>query len=228
MLGLKGSQAERAVILDFDGVIMDTESAVVSAWRAECAELELPFDEPAFVAAIGVPSLAPERVLAVLGDGVGDPHDFADRVRARLAVTSAALPVLPGVLDLLAEAEQAGVPVAVASGARRTWVRGHLARAGLLDRLRAVVCREDAVASKPAPDLYLTALDRLRVQARVAVAVEDSATGVAAARAAGVRCVGVPGPVTLGHDLSAADLLLPSLAGARLADLFAPAGPGQL
>jgi HAD superfamily hydrolase (TIGR01509 family) len=210
----------RALILDFDGVIMDTESAVVAAWRDECADLGLPFDEAAFVATIGVPSLAPERVLARLGGRVGDPVDFAVRVRARLTVTSAALPVLPGVLDLLVEAERDGVAVAVASGARREWVTGHLNRAGLLRRLAVVVCRDDVAAGKPAPDLYLLALQRLGVAASSAVAVEDSATGVAAARAAGMRCVGVPGPVTRGHDLAAATLLLPTLAGVRLVDLL--------
>ncbi|GLY16354.1 HAD-IA family hydrolase [Kineosporia rhizophila] len=212
---------KRAVILDFDGVIMDTESAVIAAWRAECAETGLIFDEAAFAAAVGVPSLTPQRVAALLGAGTVDPLAFATNVRRRLRAASAELPVLPGVRELLAEASAARVPVAVASGASRDWVLGHLNRAGVLPGLAAVVCREDARAGKPAPDLYLVALSRLHVDARQAVAVEDSLTGVTAAQAAGVRCIAVPGPTTIGHDLSAADQQLTTLAGVSLADLFA-------
>ncbi|WP_170323779.1 HAD family hydrolase [Cryptosporangium phraense] len=210
---------KRAVIFDFDGVIMDTESAVVRAWRDECGALRLPFDEVAFAAAVGSTSLAPERVLALLGPAV-HPGEFAVRVRARLRESSAELPVLPGVRELLAEAAEAGVPTAVASSASADWVRPHLRRAGLLDSFATIVSRDDAERKKPAPDLYLTALARLRVSPDATVAIEDSATGVAAARAAGLRCVAVPGPVTVGHDFADADLRLPTLADVRLADLF--------
>lgn len=213
-----------ALLLDFDGVIVDTESAVLDGWRGECAARGLPFDEPAFLAGVGVPSLVPERVLAVLGPAAGDPLAFAARVRVRIRAAAATLPVLPGVSDLIAEAEASGVPVAVASGATREWVAGHLRRVGLLGRFRAVVCRDDVAAGKPAPDLYLTALRRVGVPASAAVAVEDSATGLAAARAAGVRCVVVPGPVTSTQDLSAAAECLPTLAGVRLAQLLPATG----
>jgi len=215
-----------ALILDFDGVIMDTESAVVEAWRDESTARGVPFDEVAFLASLGVPSLRPERIAALLGADA-DPADVTERIRARLRVTTADLPVLPGVRELVAEAAAAGVPVAVASGALRPWVEGHLARAGLLDAFAAVVCRDDVTAGKPAPDLYVAALRLLGATASRSVAVEDSGPGLAAARAAGVRCVAVPGPTTTGHDLAGADLFLPSLAGARLADLLPGPAPDQ-
>jgi len=215
-----------ALILDFDGVIMDTESAVVEAWRDESTARGVPFDEVAFLASLGVPSLRPERIAALLGADA-DPADVTERIRARLRVTTADLPVLPGVRELVAEAAAAGVPVAVASGALRPWVEGHLARAGLLDAFAAVVCRDDVTAGKPAPDLYVAALRRLGATASRSVAVEDSGPGLAAARAAGVRCVAVPGPTTTGHDFAGADLFLPSLAGARLADLLPGPAQGQ-
>ena len=215
-----------ALILDFDGVIVDTESAVVAAWREECAARGVPFDEVAFLATLGVPTLGHERVTALLGEATGDPALAAERIRARLRVTTAALPVLPGVRELVAEADRAGVPTGVASGASRAWVEGHLRRVGLLGAFGAVVCRDDVAAAKPAPDLYLLALRRLGAAAAASAAVEDSAPGLAAARAAGLRCVAVPGPTTTGHDLAAADLFLPTLAGARLGDLLPP-GRGQ-
>jgi HAD superfamily hydrolase (TIGR01509 family) len=215
----KGGPVIGALIFDFDGVVIDTESAVIAGWREECAALGVPFDEAGFLAAIGVPSLRPERIVAVLGAAGGDPATAITRIRARIAVLADQQPVLPGVRELLAEATAAGVRLAVASGALREWVCGHLERVGLLSAFAIVACRDDVRASKPAPDLYLAALAGLGVPAGRAVAIEDSATGLAAAHAAGVRCVAVPGPTTMGHDLAAADLLLPSLAGIRLADL---------
>jgi HAD superfamily hydrolase (TIGR01509 family) len=209
-----------ALIFDFDGVVVDTESAVVAAWRAECAELDVLFDEEAFVSAVGVPSLRPDRVRAVLGPAGGDPEAAITRIRSRLRALALELPVLPGVRELLEQARSAGVRTALASGATREWVCSHLERVGLLAAFSPVLCRDDVAAGKPAPDLYLAALAGLRLPVTVAVAIEDTATGVAAAKAAGLRCVAVPGPVTVRHDLTAADLVLPSLAGVALADLL--------
>lgn len=210
-----------ALIFDFDGVILDTEAAVVAGWREECADLGVPFDEKAFTAALGLPSLRPDRVAELLGQAGGDPLEAIVRIRARVRVLALDLPVLPGVRELLAQARAAGVRTAVASGANREWVTGHLERVGLLPAFSAVFCRDDVATGKPAPDVYLAALAGLRTPAAGAVAIEDTATGVAAARAAGLRCVAVPGPITAGHDLAAADLVLPSLTGVVLDDLFA-------
>ncbi|GIH27846.1 haloacid dehalogenase [Acrocarpospora phusangensis] len=216
-----GGTDSRALIFDFDGVIVDTESAVVAGWRAECVDLGVPFDEEAFVATLGTPSLRPERVAAVLGAAGGDPLAAIDRIRSRVRALALDLPVLPGVRELLEQARAAGVRTAVASSANREWVTGHLERVGLLSAFAAVFCRDDVAAGKPAPDLYLAALASLRSPAPAAVAIEDTATGVTAAQAAGLRCVAVPGPLTIGHDLAVADLILPSLAGVGLDDLFA-------
>nr|WP_062332823.1 HAD-IA family hydrolase [Herbidospora sakaeratensis] len=212
--------AGRILVFDFDGVIVDTESAVVAGWRAECADLDIHFDEKAFLATLGQQSLRPERVADVLGEAGGDPLAAVLRIRTRVRELALDLPVLPGVRELLAEARAAGATAAVASGAAREWVTGHLDRLGLLAEFTAVFCRDDVAAAKPAPDVYLAALAGLDATAEAAVAIEDTATGVAAAKAAGLRCVAVPGPLTAGHDLAAADLVLPSLAGVGLDDLF--------
>ncbi|WP_062437247.1 HAD family hydrolase [Herbidospora daliensis] len=211
---------DRILVFDFDGVIMDTESAVVAGWRAECADLDIHFDEKAFVATLGQQSLRPERVADVLGDAGGDPLAALLRIRTRVRELALDLPALPGVRELLAEARAAGVPTAVASGASREWVTGHLDRLGLLPQFAGVYGRDDVPAAKPAPDVYLAAVAGLGATAEAGVAIEDTATGVTAAKAAGLRCVAVPGPLTAGHDLAAADLLLPSLAGVGLDDLF--------
>jgi beta-phosphoglucomutase-like phosphatase (HAD superfamily) len=96
-----------------------------------------------------------------------------------------------------------------------------------LERLRldadwdAVRTRDDVVRTKPAPDLYLSAVAALGVAPREAVAFEDSANGIAAAKDAGLLCVAVPNALTAGMDLSRADVRLGSLADTPLEELLA-------
>ena len=90
-----------------------------------------------------------------------------------------------------------------------------------------MTCCDDDRPPKPAPDVYLAACDALGVAPGRALAIEDSAHGVAAAKAAGLRCVAVPGPLTRSLDFSAADVVLDSLADASLRDVIrSVGGPG--
>jgi HAD superfamily hydrolase (TIGR01509 family) len=120
--------------------------------------------------------------------------------------------VLPGVIELRDEARAAGLKVAIASNSSLEWVMGHLGPRGLVEGWDCIRTRADVTRPKPAPDLYLAALDCLGVPAAAAVAIEDSPHGVASAKAAGLLCVAVPGPLTLGLDLGAADLQVSSIA----------------
>ena len=124
----------------------------------------------------------------------------------------------PGVEDWLAEAEAAGVGVAIASSSEAEWVLPLLERIGLHASFPHVVTSGGRVRPKPAPDTYLEACGRLGVDPAHALAIEDSPHGIAAAKAAGLRCLAVPHELTETLDLSAADLRLPSLASCTLAD----------
>jgi putative hydrolase of the HAD superfamily len=106
------------------------------------------------------------------------------------------LPLRDGLEDVLERASGHGLVLAVVSSSPAWWVRGHLERLGLLDRFAFVVTREDAALAKPAPDLYLVALERLGLPPDEVLVVEDSVNGVLAAHAAGLRAVAVPNPVT--------------------------------
>jgi beta-phosphoglucomutase-like phosphatase (HAD superfamily) len=97
-------------------------------------------------------------------------------------------------------------------------VHARLEDAGLASYFAVVSCRDDRLAAKPEPDLYLDACRRLSVEPTRAIAVEDSANGLQAAHAAGLVCVAVPNSVTRGHDLSAAELLVESLAAVPIED----------
>nr|MBA2626021.1 HAD-IA family hydrolase [Acidimicrobiia bacterium] len=120
--------------------------------------------------------------------------------------------VLPGVERWLDDAERLGLALGVASSSEADWVIGHLERLGLLDRFAHLSCFDGRLRSKPAPDLYLAACEALGVAPTDALAVEDSPNGVAAARAGGLRTVAVPRNLTRDLDVSAADLVVDSLA----------------
>ena len=119
----------------------------------------------------------------------------------------------PGVADLVAAAVTAGLRLAVASSSSRRWVEGHLDRIGALGAFHAVRCRDDVRQTKPAPDVYLAALEALGVNASQAVAFEDSPNGVQAAKTAGIYTVAVPNGVTRGWPFDHADRVIDSLHG---------------
>jgi len=215
----------RALVFDFDGLIIDTEVPVFTAW-SETYERHGQRLSPEFWATIigyGGDRFDP---LADIERRVGRPID-RDAVqvsrRQRQMELTLALEVLPGVREWRQEAAAGGVRLGVASSSGRSWVTGHLERLGL-DGWDCVRCGDDVERTKPAPDLYLAALDCLGVAPDEAVAVEDSGVGVEAAKVAGLFCVAVPSSLTAGHDFSRADLVLRSLGEARFSEVARLAG----
>jgi HAD superfamily hydrolase (TIGR01509 family) len=207
----------RALLLDFDGLICDTERAVRRSWQETYAGLGLVFPGELWRAMVGR-SAGEAIALADLGAALGRPVG-PDVRRARLRRKHAlcdAEPLRPGVLDLLRAAARHGAAVAVVSSSRRAWVEPHLVRLGVRDHFRAVITGDLTPRHKPAPDLYLLALRRLGVTAAEAVAFEDSPVGVRAARSAGLRCVAVPGTAAGPDELSESDVVLASIGEFRL------------
>jgi HAD superfamily hydrolase (TIGR01509 family) len=215
----------RAIVLDFDGLILDTETCVYEAWRIVWAEhgAVLPWDRWCDRIGTGGDAFDPLDELRVRVAGAIDGDALERRRRALRDERLAPLSSMPGVVERLAEARGAGLGVAVASSSPRPWVAGHLERLGLLGAVDALATEEDVAAVKPAPDLYLHALAGLGVDPHEAVAFEDSPNGVTAARAAGLRCVAVPGPMTRHLRFDHADWCVPSLDRCGLGELLARA-----
>jgi putative hydrolase of the HAD superfamily len=213
-----------ALIFDFDGLILDTETCTFEATAAIFAEHGETLDLAWWHSTIGTADHA--HWSEILAERLGRPVDraalVAQREEHRLRVIRTLAPCA-GVVELLDAALAAGIPNAVASSSGLDWVGGHLDRLGLRARFAAVVTRDDVSGNgsrtKPAPDLFLLAAERLGVEPALCVAFEDSPNGVAAARAAGMAVVGVPGPMTTALDMSAADVVAPSLAGIDLAGI---------
>ena len=205
----------RALVFDFDGLILDTEVPVFTAWSETYERHGQRLSAEFWTSIIGY-GLDHFDPLADLERRVGRPID-RDAVqtarRQRQMELTLALEILPGVREWRQEAAERGVRLGVASSSGRSWVQGHLERLGL-DGWDCVRCGDDVERTKPAPDVYLAVLDCLGVAPDETVAVEDSGVGVEAAKAAGIYCVAVPSSLTSGHDFGRADLVLGSLAEA--------------
>ena len=214
--------ALRALIFDFDGVVIDTETPDFVTWRRVFDDHGVSLDRELWEDFIGS-GLGSFDVYSHLEELVGrtiDRDTIRAERRARYLSAVEANPVLPGVATLISGARAAGLKLGVASSSQREWVEGHLARRELLGYFDAVRCRDDVAAAKPDPELYTSALAVLGVDPECAIAIEDSANGVTAAKRAGMFCVVVPNPMTSSMRLDHADLRLRSLADVPLAGLI--------
>ena len=208
----------RALIFDFDGLIIDTETPLIDAWAALHERAGLAYSRADAHRLVGHVEHGFDPWTAF---GSAADRPTLDEQHRRLSrELTARQPVLPGVLACLQEARERGLKLGVASNSSHRHVDGHLTRLGLRALFDLTCCRDDNLPVKPAPDLYLAVTRQLGVAAGEAIAFEDSTAGTLAARRAGLWVVAVPNPSTHEHDFSAAHLVVRSLAEAPLAPLL--------
>lgn len=201
----------RAVVFDFDGLLADTEKPWGVAEESMFTSRGVPFGDAERGLFLGT---AVETTAAIMADYFDEPQpavlaDLLERARAELAADSAPM---PGAVELLGRMT---LPFAVASNTPRDLLDLSLTASGLGELVPLSVSASEVAASKPAPDVYLRACELLGVRPADSMAVEDSRTGAAAARSAGMWVVMVPsGPCSLDD----ADAVLSSLADPELRD----------
>lgn len=206
-----------ALVFDFDGLILDTETPLIDAYARVHATHGVAFDRAIFLQSVGH------------ADYAFDPwHGFsphADRAGLELECRTSkneillSRPILPGVVTLLEGAKQAGLRVGLASNSEHSWCDPHLERLGLRHYFDFLACREDVPSPKPEPDLYRLVLNRFGLRGHEAIAFEDSHTGSLAAKRANLWAVVVPNESTAHHDFNHVDLKANSLAELRLEEL---------
>lgn len=215
----------KALLFDFDGLILDTETAEFHVWQSiyrEYGQEMLPETWGQVVGGYGLSNFdGAIHLVELVGNGL-NARELHARYRSESDALILQQPVLPGVVDYLDDARRLGLRLAVASSSPHSWVDTHLARLGLADRFDVIICRDDVPPgrTKPHPDLFLKALDALGVKADEAIAFEDSPNGVNAARAAGIFVVAVPNPITTLLKTNGANLTLDSLAQISLVEML--------
>ena len=217
-----------AVIFDMDGVLIDSEPIYDRISVELLAEYGVRPPESLFDSLRG---LTVENVWSTIATAVGLPeaeHELASECTRRLEqhfATSPDVVPIPGVPELIRDLEEAGVRLAVASSSVRDRVQVILGRLGVLTAFQTIVTGDDVTASKPNPEIFLTAAARLGVAPQACAAVEDSANGMLSARAAGMRVIaysprGTPAS-DAPHDLMVQDF------SALTAELIQTLTPGR-
>ena len=217
----------QALILDFDGLILDTETPEVRIWQDLYSRYgqEFPLDEwVRTVVGSSVSNLDPVVQLEKLTGQALDHTALHEQARRTRLDWQASLPPLPGVAEYIASARRLGLGLAIASSSPHAWVDAYLKRLGFFDKFDSVICREDAQRLKPFPDLFLAAINSLHLRPDQALAFEDSPNGVRAAKVAGLRVVGVPNSITARLGPLPAELTLSSLSDLPLPDVLAHFG----
>jgi HAD superfamily hydrolase (TIGR01509 family) len=217
----------KALIFDFDGLILDTETPEFETWCETYREFGQQLDPETWgqiVGGVAASDFDPFSHLQTLTGRDLASLNLPARVSERRLARILALPPLPGVLAMLRAARHLGLRLAVASSSYHDWVDAHLDRLGLTHFFDVVKCADDVPRTKPEPDLYLSVLDALGVGPAEAIAFEDSPNGVTAARRAGIFVVVIPNPLTARLQITGENLRLDSLAGLSLEELLSKAG----
>ena len=203
----------RAIIFDFDGVLVDTEWAIFNSWAELFARegQRLTVQDYAPCLGAGYSRWNPADHLEKL---TGKTYDWEAENAARQARIEEELSqgqLMPGAAPLLHWCREQGIPTAVASSSSRRWVGGWLTRLNAMHLFNAVFCRTDGYPVKPDPALFLAAQAHLGASPQECLVVEDSENGVRAALAAGIPCIAIPNRLTALCDLSAAPMRMNSL-----------------
>lgn len=213
----------QSVIFDFDGLILDTESALYASWRHLFQQHGHAFPLERWAANVGgyqYDVFDPVQHLEFLTGKSMDREAINAARRAWYLDRVHQMDVMPGVREAVDAALDRGLRLAVASSSSKNWVSGHLDRLCLAGYFEVLCCGSEVDAVKPDPALYHLALERLSLAPGQVFVLEDSPKGIAAARAASLYCVAVPNPVTRMSPLDGCNRRIDSLAAMPFSQLI--------
>jgi len=204
-----------AIIFDFDGTLIDTETADFTAcqmlYREHGANLTLEYWAPKIVGILDGYDVLFDELIRRSNNGL-TRTDLWRRIHQLWDLTLQDMGLMPGVERLLPELRAAGYPLAIATASDRDWVNRWLAHFNLAPYFQTIATGDDVAHNKPAPDVYLLAASELSVRPARCLVFEDSMAGTRSAKSAGMTVVAVPSPVTQPLDFSQADRVIAGLA----------------
>ena len=201
----------RTVIFDMDGVIIDTEPIHHHAFFTQFAELDITVSDELYASFLGSST---RNVFQRLKQEFDLPQEVAELLLRKRELFNQAfdedtsLDLLPGVRALIEDLKMQGVQMVLASSASKATIGRVFNRFGLAPYFTHTVSGEDFVQSKPNPAIFLHAAELAKTPVTECIVIEDSANGVAAAKAAGIYCVGYASPHSAGQDLRLADRVI--------------------
>ncbi|MDO7887242.1 HAD family hydrolase [Hymenobacter cheonanensis] len=201
----------RTVIFDMDGVIIDTEPIHHQAFFTQFAELGITVPDELYASFLGSST---RNVFQQLKQQFGLPQEVEALLLRKRELfnqtfdTDASLDLLPGVRALIEDIQRHGIQLVVASSASKATIARVFKRFGLAPYFAHVVSGEDFAQSKPNPAIFLHAASQAETPVTECIVIEDSANGVAAAKAAGIYCIGYASPHSAGQDLRRADRII--------------------
>lgn len=217
----KSWPAVQALIFDFDGLLVDTETLHYQAWLDLYREYGVELRLERWLLDIGTHGMFDP--VADLEELLGRPIDRETTLQGRRDRHRSLVeqePLRPGIEALLKAAEEVGLPMAVATSSSRDWVEPWLAHHAIRRYFRCVRSRDDVERVKPAPDLFLAAAACLEILPEACLVFEDSPNGMRAAAAAGMRCIAVPNRMTAEMELPEIALRIDALHEWSLQDLL--------
>ncbi len=203
----------KALVFDFDGLILDTESPELNAWREVYRIFGYEFPVEKYLLTVGTDQSAfkPAAYLCNLAGDTSLIDEIFEKQKRLLGEYLSASDLMPGVRNYLETADYLGLKTSIASSSNDKWVYDNLSRLQCNHLFDTVVTAGNIYPPKPDPTVYSIAMERLGVDSQETIAFEDSLNGVRAAKRADIYCVAVPNAVTANMDFSEANLQVGSL-----------------
>lgn len=208
----------KAIIFDFDGLIVDTESIWYESYKEVLSNYGYELELERFSKIIGTHDT--EFFSYITRELQVEPGEIEKAARKLYSVKMGEPALREGVEDYLKEAKELGLKIGLASSSNREWVEGYLKQLNIFKYFDVIKTSNDVSEVKPNPELYLKAIESLGITSSEAFAFEDSLNGLKAARAAGLQCVIVPNPVTAHLDFTDYSLRLASMGERSLQDVI--------
>lgn len=204
----------KAVVFDMDGVIFDSERAVMQCWKEVASRHNIPNIEKAILACTGTTMVRTREIMLNLY-GADFPYDEYAKESSAIfhsRYDGGRLPMKPGVKELLTFLKEHDKKIALASSTRQQVVTDELRDAGIIGYFDRIICGDMVSRSKPAPDIFLKACEELNVSPSDSYAIEDSYNGIRAAHAGGLHPIMVPDLLPADEEMQPlAEIVLPNL-----------------